>query len=86
MAIAAGIMSIINNAVFKPSVASAAYDKDPRIPAPPVPEDHVETTFLNIKFNSKCTYFNLLFDTIITYCRKNCIVEKTLLQNQKIGR
>lgn len=51
MAIAAGIISIINNAVFKPSVASAAYDKDPRIPAPPVPEDHVETTFLNIKLN-----------------------------------
>lgn len=45
----------------RPSEIRAAYENDPKIPAPPVPEDHVEMTFLyvfrkKVKHIFKCIY------------------------------
>ena len=38
---------------LRPAVVSAAYDREPKSPEPPVPDDQVETTFLQMK-----TYMN----------------------------
>lgn len=49
-----------------PSEISAAYENDPKIPAPPVPLDHVLITFLR-KFSQK-KLFNIFIH--------NCCMEK----------
>lgn len=48
IAIVNGTISIISKALRSPKELSAAYDSAPAIPAPPVPEDHVDTTFLKV--------------------------------------
>lgn len=51
------IMSIVLTGVT-PNVISPAYDTAPIIPAPPVPEDHVDMTFLEFIFQIKFMYAN----------------------------
>lgn len=49
-----GIISI-KRTVFlglRPLVVRTAYDKAPKTPEPPVPDDHVDTTFLILRFRT----------------------------------
>lgn len=45
----ANIINIVLNGVT-PYEIKAAYEKLPKIPAPPVPEDHVDMTFLIVRY------------------------------------
>lgn len=61
------IISMVSVGV-KPSEISAAYEKDPRIPAPPVPDAYVEITFLQNQIRLRLTIQRTLcFNKQFTY-------------------
>lgn len=49
IAIIAGTTSITYKAIFIPNLCKIVYERAPAIPAAPVPDDQVETTFLKHK-------------------------------------